>query len=123
MFHSLIYAKKGKSNSYFISYNKSAKNDNIKYFGKIILFFSCVNTNYAVVQRYIQNQNFSDLFKSSTYFFLLEKPLDKCFTLLSKDASDFYDIINIEDVIKHCITFDFQQQLIVTEVSAYHEHD
>ncbi|CAF1241007.1 unnamed protein product [Rotaria sordida] len=122
IFHSLIYNKRGKSNSYFISYNKSA-NDYIKYFGRIILFFSCINRNYAVVQRYTQNQNFSYLFKTSPYFSLLEKPLDNCFSLLSKEPSDLFDIININHVIKHCITFEFQQQLIVTEVSAYHEHD
>ncbi|CAF1401710.1 unnamed protein product [Rotaria sp. Silwood1] len=122
MFHSLIYNKRGKSNSYFISYNKSA-NDCIKYFGRIILFFSCINRNYAIVQRHIQNQNISYLFRTSPYFFLLEKPLDKCFILLSKEPSDLFDVININHVIKHCITFEFQQQLIVTEVSAYHEHD
>ncbi|CAF3891912.1 unnamed protein product [Rotaria sp. Silwood1] len=53
----------------------------------------------------------------------IKKPLDKCFILLSKEPSDLFDVININHVIKHCITFEFQQQLIVSEVSAYHEHD
>lgn len=122
MFHSLIYKRKGKSNSYFISYSKST-NDKIIYYGRIILFFSCINRTYAVVQRYIQNQNFSSLFKSSPYFFLLEKPMDKFFSLLSKQPSDLFDAIDIDHVIKHCIIFDFKEQLIATEVSAYHEHD
>lgn len=122
MFHSLIYKKRGKSNSYFISYNKSTT-DNIKYFGRIILFFSCLNRTYATVQRYTQIRSFSSLFKSSPYFFLLEKSLDNLFFLLSKEPTDLQDIVDVDYVFKHCIVFDFQDKLVATEVSAYHEHD
>jgi hypothetical protein len=122
MFHSITYNKRGKSNSYFISYHKSG-NNHIKYFGRIILFFSFFNNNYALLQHHDQNENFSCLFKASPYFVILEKPLDKLFSLTSREPANLFDIVPINQVIKHCITFEFQQQLIVTEVSAYHEHD
>ncbi|CAF1204622.1 unnamed protein product [Adineta steineri] len=122
MFHSFIYNKKGKSNSYFVSYVKS-ENAQVKHFGKIILFFSFMNNNYALVQRHVQSEKFSGLFKQSAYFFLLEKVVDKFFWLVSKEPANLFDIVPINQVIKHCITFQFQQQLIVTEISAYHEHD
>ncbi|UJR38891.1 hypothetical protein I4U23_031559 [Adineta vaga] len=122
MFHSLIYNKRGKSNSYFVSYYKSS-NDHNQHFGRIKLFFTFSNSNYALLQRYIQDDNFSSLFETSSYFSLLEKPLDKFFSLLSKESSDLIDIIDVNNILKHCITFEFHQQLIVTEVSAYHEHD
>ncbi|CAF4869588.1 unnamed protein product [Rotaria socialis] len=121
-FHSLIYKLRRKSNSYFISYFKQKEDDN-KYFGKVVFYFVCANATYALVQKHQHKQNFSDLFKSTSYFSLLEKPLNSCFKILLKQPNDIYDIIGIENVFKHCIVFDLDHALIVTEVSAYDEHD
>ncbi|CAF4124951.1 unnamed protein product [Adineta steineri] len=121
-FHSLLYKRRTKSNSYFVSYYESTSN-NEKYFGIIHLFFCCMNTTYAVIQRFKNKQPFSSLFKSSSYFDLLEKPLDSCYNILFKNPCDIFDIVEINYIIKHCIVFDFEQELVVTEISAYNEHD
>ncbi|CAF1319568.1 unnamed protein product [Rotaria sordida] len=121
-FHSLLYKRGTKSKSYFISYYTST-NDDEKYFGFIHLFFYCKDTTYAVIERFQNMQKFSSSFKSSSYFDLLKKPLDSCFSIVSKEPSDIFDVVEIGHIIKHCIVFDFEQHLIVTEVSAYHEHD
>ncbi|CAF1368239.1 unnamed protein product [Rotaria sordida] len=121
-FHSLLYKRRTKSKSYFISYYKSTDDDE-KYFGFIHLFFYCKDTTYAIIERFQNMQKFSSSFRSSSYFDLLKKPLDSCFSIVSKEPSDIFDIVEIGHVIKHCIVFDFGQHLIITEVSAYHEHD
>ena len=118
----MIYTLRRKSNSYFISYFKQ-KEDDRKYFGKVVFYFVCANATYALVQKHQHKQNFSDLFKSTSYFSLLEKSLNSCFKILLKQPNDTYDIIGIENVFKHCIVFDVDHALIVTEVSAYGEHD
>jgi len=87
------------------------------------LFYFSANTTYAVIQRYNEKQTFSSLFKSSSYFNLLKEPLNSCFSILFKDPCDIFDTVQVGHVIKHCIVFDVEQQLIVTELSAYHEHD
>jgi hypothetical protein len=121
-FHSLLYKRRTSSNSYFVSFHKSTNNET-KYFGIIHLFFTCANTTYALIQHFKNKQEFISLFESSSYFDLLKKPLNSCFSILYKEPTDLFDIVQVIHIIKHCIVFDFEEQLIVTEVSAYHEHD
>ena len=123
IFHSLLYKRRVKSNSYFISYWKSMNTDINKFYGQIVLFFRHSNVTYAMIQCFPKKKKFSYVFRSSCYYPLLKKPLDNCFSILCRDSPEIFDIVNINNIQKHCIVFDFKQELVVTEISAYHEHD
>ena len=54
---------------------------------------------------------------------MLERPLNSFFGILYKKPNDQLDIIDITQVLKHCIVFYFNDAIIVTEISSYREHD
>ena len=78
MFHSLIYDKRQQSVSYFVQY---AYNNDVKErrFGIIRYFFPLPNQGHAVIEQYPIKFLYSDYFKKSKYYNLLEKTVGLSF--------------------------------------------
>ena len=121
LYHSLIYKKSSKSISYFVEYYLDDTMHQLKY-GAIQCFFTCRNEPFALIQRHPMIQLYSDRFKSSKYYPSLKEPLDSLFVILDSKSTRF-DCIPVENISRHCIVFDKKNQLIVTTISAYNEHD
>jgi hypothetical protein len=121
LYHSLIYNKSPKSISYFVEYHLNDEVHQSSY-GAIQCFFSCRDEMFASIQYHPMNQLYSERFKTSKYYPSLKRPLDCLFIILNKELTRF-DVIAVENIAKHCIVFEKNNQLIVTTVSAYDEHD
>lgn len=119
IFHSLVYTKRGSTLSYFVQY---ADEQHKNFFGVVLVFFTCLGFSYAVIERHADQGFFSDRFCSSPYHSILEKTLNVYFHSLNPQPSDI-DIIHIENLIGLCIVFEDTRSLIVTPLSACHEHD
>jgi hypothetical protein len=121
MFHSLIYNKRGRSISYFVQYFSDQTSAQ---FGIIELFFTIKSKNksYGVIHDYPVKQKYSNYFKNSKYFRLLEKPLDLFFFIV-ENAPVRKKIVRTDLIKKHCIIFEKNDFKIVTPVSVYNEHD
>lgn len=121
IFHSLIYTKRGKSNSYFIQY----LSDQCLYqFGSIQCFMSLQSTekSYALINVHRIQKKYSDYIKSTKYYDLLKTPLDNYFFVLEKHSCK-KTIILIDYILKHCIVFNMNEYIVVTPVATHHEHD
>jgi hypothetical protein len=114
IYHSLSYAKRQSSVSYFIKYGSS--------YGSIVTFFSCNKKAYAVIQRYSMKNLFSEYITSSPYHNILSKSMDSFFVVLN-DVSTEFDIIGVQNVMDMCIVIEQKGSLVVTPLSAVYEHD
>ena len=120
-FHSLSYTRRRKSVSFFVRY--SGKDSASFFFGKIIIFFTCKTSTFALVQVYPLEKSFSDLFRASQSYFLMRNSLDRLFYLLSPTPSLQLQVVLVDDLVDHCIIFDHKQHLVATPVSSYDEHN
>ena len=121
VYHSLIYKRSPKSISYFVEYYSDETIHQPTY-GTIQCFFTCNNESFALIQRHAMKQLYSDRFRSSTYYRSLKRSLDSLFVVLD-NAPTRSDVITVKNISRHCIVFDKKNELIVTAISAYDEHD
>lgn len=121
MFHSLIYARRMDSVSYFVPYS-SKNNTGPDRFGTILLFFICNGQGYAIIRNHPIQRRFSDRFKESAYYNLLKEPIERLYYLVDKNY-DQTDVITVELIINHCVIVEENNCLFVTNVLSYNEHD
>ena len=121
MFHSLLYQKRQNSISYFVEYLFDDETMDHR-FGMIEFFFTCMNLSYAVIRHHRTKRLYSDLFKDSSYYFLLKKPIDSLYFILENEHPHL-DLVRTDSIIKHCIVVEKNDYLIVTGFSSYNEHD
>ena len=121
MFHSLIYKKRGKSNSYFI---QNSFDQHYYQFGCIQCFISLESKekSYALINVHRVKQKYSNYFESTKYYDLLKKPLDSYFFVFEKHSCK-KTIIQIDYILKHCIVFNMSECIVVTPVATHNEHD
>ncbi|CAF1112548.1 unnamed protein product [Rotaria magnacalcarata] len=122
VYHSLEYNQRQRSVSYFIRYSSTTE-PNSYLFGKIMVFFKCSNSNYAMIQRYPVVGQFSDLFRSSSYYEILDRSINHFFFIISRQGVLPYETVLISRIVDHCIIFDCQNYYVATPVSSYDEHD
>ncbi|CAF2117764.1 unnamed protein product [Rotaria magnacalcarata] len=122
VYHSLQYKRRQKSVSYFVRYTSTAV-PNSYLFGKIIIFFKCLNSTYALIQQYPTISRFSDLFRSSSYYELLDRSINHLFFVISQQCISSYETVLASCILDNCIVFDCEDYHIATPVSSYDEHD
>ena len=121
MFHSLIYNRRRKCIGYFVQYS-SASSINQYQFGAIELFFVCNGLCYAIIKHHPIKEQCSNLFKTSSYYDLVRKPIDSMYFILHKDGCRL-DIIRIDDIKRHCLVVEKNEHLFITTILSYDEHD
>jgi hypothetical protein len=120
-FHSLAYSRRQKSVSYFV---RCQKENCVEFlFGKIVIFFTHGGSTFALLQVHPVQSYCSDFFQASESYFLLKKPLDRLFFLLSLSPLPELEACPIDLLLDHCIVFSHEKHLIVTPVSSYDEHN
>ena len=117
VYHSSIYSKSKKSNSFFVQYKDHTQ---LKH-GHIELFFSFEDRTYALIHHHPRISTLSDRFKSSLYYPLLKDPIDYFFFLLQREPSPSIECIPIDAVETHLIVFEFPDYLITTSVIDQYE--
>lgn len=121
MFHSLNYHKRQKSISYFVQYLFDNEANDYR-FGAIEFFFTCSTQSYAAIRYHRVKYLYSDVFKFSSYYYLLQRPLDSLYYILERDHHQL-NIIQTDLIVSHCIVIEKDDHLFVTPFSSYHEHD
>jgi hypothetical protein len=119
LFHSLIYSRRNSTVSYFVQY-RGAQNQTL--FGKIRFFFALKNQTFAFIEHHSVKKQFSDFFSSASYHDLLCKSVDYFFYVLHPQFLST-QCVPITEIEKHCIIFEMEDQIIVTPLSVYNEHD
>ncbi len=118
VYHSLIYSRRNSTISYFVQYYE---NNEIN-IGKIKLFFTSNNGEYALIEHHGIKTKFSDFFKSSSYYKLLCKSIDYFFFVLYSHTS-LVHCVPISSIENYCVVFEKNHHMIVTPLSIYYEHD
>ena len=121
LYHSYNYSRKGKLNSYTVSYLENEKSE----FGRLEYFFEVKGKFYA----YIKKINISDdlsttIPKSSGKFYdFVLKQLKNYYKLIQKSQFIIYDIIDCKSIQKKCIIIESEKNEFITEMSYEFEHD
>lgn len=121
MFHSLLYAKRHKSISYFVRYS-SVYNGNENRFGTIDFFFVSNGFSYAAIKYHRLKILFSDFFEGSSYYDLLKEPVDHLYFVIEKCYSEL-EIVSIDRILNHCVIIEKDDFILVTNILSYDEHD
>ena len=121
IFHSLFYAKCGKSISDFVQYLFAQC---YYHFGTIECFFSLQSKEklYAFINMCRVKHKYRGYFEQSKYYHLLKELLDNFFFILEK-YSFKKEAVPTDFILKHCIIFYMNNSILVTPVSTYDEHD
>ena len=121
-YHSLGYAKRHQSISYFVQY---LSNDSLhRRFGKIHIFFNHNQQTWALIQRFSESGGLSEYLKAGTHYQLIRQPLDS-FYIIVNETSEFR-VVSAERIVNHVIVFEGiveHPAVLVTPVSSAHEHD
>ena len=120
IYHSLLYTRCTKSNSYFVNYNGNGTDSK---HGRIALFFSCRNHLFALIHHHQSDYPFSDEFVSSKYYYLLREPIDRLFAILQRESSTRLECIPVGSINTHSVVFDLPFHLVATPVASENEHD
>ena len=119
-FHSLSYGRRQTSVSYFVRCRNEQSNF---LFGKIVIFFMLNTQTYSLMQLYPLQDHFSDFFRGSKSYFLLQKPLGRFFYRLSSLPLKDLVVVPVDNVLDHVIVFEQSKHFIATPVSSYNEHN
>jgi len=119
LFHSKLYSRKGKSNSFTISYFDQSH----KLYADIEFFFQYNNQIYAVITKHLLKKiNDNVLPKSSGFFYeITMKYFSVYFKLIEK--SNLNHIININVIHSRCIIIENNKDILLTELEYEFEHD
>jgi hypothetical protein len=121
MFHSLQYVKHKITISYFVQYLYHL---DLFEFGTIKVFFQHQGQTFALIQNYQVTNAFSDYFKQSRYYALLQRPIDNFYFILKK--TNVNRIVSVERIQKHVIIFENiieDSCVLATPLSSMAEHD
>lgn len=118
LYHSKSYSRKGKSNSYSISYEIN----NIKYYADIEYFLEINNKIYAFIKKHNIISNL-DVLPISTGFFYetVKKYIFNYFKII--EYTENFDIIEISSIHNRCVIVDNKKNLFVSEITYEFEHD
>ena len=119
VYHSMLYSRRQRSVSYFVQYRNEHM---VLKYGKIILFFTCKNQHFAIIEHHRTLTAFSEQLKSSQYYNLLKNVVDLFFSRVEIHSFDCI-CIPISFISKHCVVFEADRCFIVTPVSDCEEHD
>jgi len=120
-YHSYNYSRKGKLNSYTVSYLENEKSE----FGRIEYFFEVNGKFYAYIKKIKISDDLSTTIPKSSgkfYDFVL-KQLKNYYKLIQKSQFNIYDIIGCKSIQKKCIIIESEKNEFITEMSYEFEHD
>jgi hypothetical protein len=119
IYHSLHYSKRQSTVSYFVQYTT---NDHDSLFGSIKYFFTYKGSSFALINNHPSLKQFSDIFISSSYHALLSECINSYFYIIGTNGSSFHHV-PMQKILNLCIVFKEDDFIIVTPISAAHEHD
>ena len=82
----------------------------------------CNGKEYAIINRHMLKNPFSDIFISSSYYEKLSRSIDSLFFVLEK-VSGQCDIFDMYHSMEMCIVIEEEECFVVSPLSVYHEHD
>ena len=117
-YHSLSYTNRQSTISYFVQYFNDNQNT---LFGSIELFFTYKGSSFALINYHSAKHLFSDVFRSTPYYYILSKCIYMYFYILQSKSSSFH-YVPIQNILNLCIVFENYNLLIVTPISKCYEH-
>lgn len=118
LYHSKSYSRRGKSNSYTISYQI----EKIKHFGDIEYFLEVDNKIFAMINKHKIVNNLNVLPISSGFFYEIAKNnFYKYYNII--EYTNTLDLIDINCILNRCIIIDNKKNIFITELTYEFEHD
>lgn len=117
-YHSSIYDHELNCNSHVVSYIDN-RDIAVVHYGKLIIFFSSRNQNYAFIQAYIYSQ------KKMSHYVELPNELHDRINLFFPMVSLGYDfiVVPITSIRHKCILTPISDTFCVSEIRIDYEHD